>query len=157
MTAAFTYNRHELPSYQPPAYGYTSVLVHQGQAWVSGSVAKTGDHDLYPGKVGADVTLDQAQEAAALATRNALSSLSHAIGGLDNVAQVLKITVFVASAKGFNQQPRIADAATYLLLDVLGNRGNHARSAVGVAELPRNSCVEVELVVAVKAVGDHAA
>lgn len=150
MTAAFTYNGFEIPAYQPPAYGYTAVLVHEGQAWVSGSVPKTGEHDLHPGKVGADVSLEQAREAAVLAIRNALASLSHTVGGLDNVVQVLKITVFVSSAAGFNQQPRVADAATHFLRDVLGERGNHARSAVGVAELPRNSSVEIELVAAVR-------
>lgn len=150
MTAAFIYNGHHIPAYQPPAYGYTSVLVYDGQAWVSGSVPKTGDKDLHPGKVGADVTLEQAQEAADLAIRNALASLSQAIGSLDNVVQVLKITVFVASAPGFNQQPRVADTATLLLREILGERGRHARSAVGVAELPRNSSVEIELVAAVK-------
>jgi enamine deaminase RidA (YjgF/YER057c/UK114 family) len=150
MTAAFIYNGHHIPAYQPPAYGYTSVLVHDGQAWVSGSVPKTADKDLHPGKVGADVTLEQAQEAADLAIRNALASLSQAIGSLDNVVQVLKITVFVASAPGFNQQPRVADTATLLLREILGERGRHARSAVGVAELPRNSSVEIELVAAVK-------
>lgn len=62
----------------------------------------------------------------------------------------MKITVFVASAADFNQQPKVADAATNLLHDIFGKRGSHARSAVGVAELPRNSCVEIELTVAVK-------
>ncbi|PDS87503.1 LysR family transcriptional regulator [Rhizobium sp. L18] len=150
VDTALQYNGYDIPAYQPPAYAYTSVLVHHGQAWVSGSVPKTGNSDLHPGKVGADVTLEQAKEAADLALRNALASLSHAIGGLDNVVQVLKITVYVASAAGFNQQPQVADAATQLLRAVLGERGDHARSAVGVAELPRNSCVEIELVVAVK-------
>lgn len=87
MTAAFTYNGYEIPPYQPPAYGYTSVLVHDGQAWVSGNVPKTGDKDLHPGKVGSDVTLEQAKEAADLAMRNALASLAHAVGGLDNVVR----------------------------------------------------------------------
>lgn len=150
MTAAFFYNGHEIPAFQPPAYGYTSVLVHDGQAWVSGSVPKTGEFDLHPGKVGGSVTLEQAKESAELAARNALASLSNAIGGLDNVVQLLKITVFVASAPGFNHQPRVADAATHLFRNVLGERGNHARSAVGVAELPRNSSVEIELVAAVR-------
>ncbi|RUW79839.1 RidA family protein [Mesorhizobium sp. M2A.F.Ca.ET.067.02.1.1] len=150
MTGAFTYNGYEIPPYQPPAYGYTSVLVHDRQAWVSGNVPKTGDEDLHPGKVGSDVTLEQAKEAADLAMRNTLASLAHAVGGLDNVVQILKITVFVASAPGFNLQPRVADAATLLLRGVLGERGNHARSAVGVAELPRNSSVEIELVAAVR-------
>ncbi|BCG82191.1 RidA family protein [Mesorhizobium sp. 113-3-3] len=151
MTGAFSYRGHELPAYQEPAYCYTSVMVHDGQAWVSGSVPKTGDSDLHPGKVGADVTIEQAKQAAELAVRNALSSLAHAIGDLDNVEQLLKITVFVASAQSFNQQPRVADAASILLREILGDRGNHARSAVGVAELPRNSCVEIELVAAVRA------
>ncbi|PZU85476.1 MAG: RidA family protein [Shinella sp.] len=150
MSDAFVYNGFEIPAFQAPAYGYTSVLVHRGQAWVSGSVPKTGDSDLHPGKVGADVTLDQAKEAAELSLRNALASLSHAIGGLDNVEQMLKITVFVASAPGFIHQPRVADAATNLLRAILGDRGRHARSAVGVAELPRNSCVEIELIAAVR-------
>lgn len=150
MTEVHRYNNHILPPYQAPAYGYTAVLNHNGVAWVSGNIPKTGDHDLHPGKVGKDVTLEQAKEAAELAVLNALASLSHHIGGLDNVVQILKITVFVASAPNFNQQPRVADAATYLLRDILGERGNHARSAVGVAELPRNSSVEIELVAAVK-------
>lgn len=150
MSQGFTYNGFDIPAFQAPAYSYTSVLVHNGQAWVSGSVPKTGDEDLHPGKVGQDVTLEQAKEAAKLATRNALASLSHAIDGLDNVEQLLKITVFVASAPGFNQQPHVADAATNLLREILGERGRHARSAVGVAELPRNSSVEIELVAAVR-------
>ncbi|MBB3236761.1 RidA family protein [Phyllobacterium endophyticum] len=150
MDTSFTYNGQEIPAYQPPAYGYTSVMVHAGLAWVSGNVPKTGDSDLYPGKVGADVTLDQAKAAAVLAIQNALAALSHTIGGLDNVIQIVKITVFVASAPGFNLQPQVADAATYFLRDVLQERGSHARSAVGVAELPRNSSVEIELVAAVK-------
>jgi len=150
MSDAFVYNGFDIPAFQAPAYGYTSVLVHKGQAWVSGSVPKTGDSDLHPGKVGADVTVDQAKEAAELSLRNALASLSQAINGLDNVEQMLKITVFVASAPGFHQQPRVADAATNLLRAILGDRGHHARSAVGVAELPRNSCVEIELIAAVR-------
>lgn len=150
MSDAFTYNGHEIPAYQAPAYGYTPVLVHRGQAWVSGSVPKTGDRDLHPGKVGKDVTVDQAKESAELALLNALASLAHTLGSLDEVEQVLKITVFVASAPGFNQQPQVADAATHLLRAVLGPRGSHARSAVGVAELPRNSSVEIELVAAVR-------
>jgi enamine deaminase RidA (YjgF/YER057c/UK114 family) len=150
MAAAFDYNGYTIPEYQAPAYAYSSVIVYNGQAWVSGCVPKTGEHDLHPGKVGSDVTLEQAREAADLALRNALASLAHAIDNLDNVIQVLKITVFVASAPGFNGQPRVADAATHLLRDILGDRGSHARSAVGVAALPRNSCVEIEIVAAVK-------
>lgn len=150
MSESTIYNGYELPPFQPPAYGYTSTIVHRGVAYVSGHVPKTGMYDLHPGKVGRDVSLDEAQAAAKLAVMNALSTLNEAIGGLDKVEQFLKITLFVASAPNFNHQPKVADAATNLLHDIFGKRGSHARSAVGVAELPRNSSVEIELTVAVK-------
>lgn len=143
------YNGVELPAYQVPAYSYQSVVVHQGIAYVSGSVPKTGNADLHPGKVGACITVEQAQEAARLALLNALASLNFAAGGLDQVAKVLKITVFVASAPSFNGQPKVADAVSDLLLRIFGDRAGHSRSAVGVAVLPRDSCVEVEMIVAV--------
>jgi enamine deaminase RidA (YjgF/YER057c/UK114 family) len=150
MTDKIMYNGHELPAYQPAAYGYTSVVTHNGVAYVSGHVPKTGAYDLYPGKVGDNVTIEQAQQAARLAVLNALATMQHYLENLDRVARILKITVFVASAKGFHQQPQVADAASNLLLDIFGNRGRHARSAIGVAELPRNSSVEIELTVAVE-------
>ncbi|MBN3853963.1 RidA family protein [Paraburkholderia sp. Ac-20340] len=144
-----TYNGFELPLYQKPVYAYTSVQLDNGVAYVSGSVPKTGDVDLYPGKLGKDVTVEQAQDAARLAVMNSLASLDNVLGSLDAVRKVLKMTVFVASAPGFNLQPKVADAASELLAKIFEERGLHARSAVGVAELPRNSCVEIELTVAV--------
>ena len=140
-----------LPAYVPPAYAYRSVVEHAGIAYVSGHVPKTADGDLHPGKLGREVTLDEGRAAAELATLNALASLSHALGGLERVERVLKIVVFVASAPGFKDQPKVADAASVLLNSVFGDDDRHARSAVGVAELPRNSSVEVEMVVAVAA------
>ena len=137
-----------LPPYLPPAYAYQAVTVHNGVAYVSGHVPKTETGDLHPGKVGRDVTVDQARAAAELATLNALSSLDHALGGLDRVERVLKLVVFVASAPEFNGQPKIADAVSTLLNTIFGDDKRHARSAVGVAELPRNSSVEVEMIVA---------
>jgi enamine deaminase RidA (YjgF/YER057c/UK114 family) len=141
----------ELPEYQPPSWAYQSVVQHGGVAYVSGHVAKTGDVVLHPGKVGDTVTEEQAKEAARLATLNALASLNQALGTLDKVKQILKIVVFVASAEGFNRQPVVADTVSNLLRDIFGEAGIHARSAVGVAELPRNSAVEVELIVACEA------
>jgi enamine deaminase RidA (YjgF/YER057c/UK114 family) len=140
----------ELPAYQPPAWAYRSVMIHDHVAYVSGHVPKTGDLVLYPGKVGADVTVEQAGEAVELAILNVLASLKNAVGSLDQIAQVLKMVVFVASASGFNQQPQVADFASNLLRKIFGESGIHARSAVGVAELPRNCAVEVELIVSLK-------
>jgi enamine deaminase RidA (YjgF/YER057c/UK114 family) len=137
-----------LPAYMPPAYAYRSVVAHGGVAYVSGHVPKTADGDLNPGKLGRDVTLEQGRAAAELATLNALSSLDAALGSLERVERVLKIVVFVASAPGFADQPKVADAASALLNTIFGDDDRHARSAVGVAELPRNSSVEVEMIVA---------
>ena len=139
-----------LPKYTPLAYAYQSVTVHKDVAYVSGHVPKTDTGDLHPGKVGAEVSVEDARAAAELATLNALASLDNALGGLDRVVQILKIVVFVASAPGFNGQPKVADAASALLNEAFGEENRHARSAVGVAELPRNSSVEVEMVVALK-------
>lgn len=141
----------ELPEYQRPSWAYQSVVQHGGIAYVSGHVAKTGDIVLHPGKVGDTVTEEQAGEAARLAALNALASLNHALGTLDKVRQILKVVVFVASAEGFNRQPVVADTVSNLLRDIFGAAGVHARSAVGVAELPRNSAVEIELIVAIEA------
>jgi enamine deaminase RidA (YjgF/YER057c/UK114 family) len=139
-----------LPPYMPPAYAYQSVVEHDGVAYVSGHVPKSAGGDLHPGKVGQEVTLEQAQAAGELATLNALSSLNHRLGGsLDRVDRILKIVVFVASAPGFNGQPKVADAVSELINRIFGDEKRHARSAVGVAELPRNSSVEVEMVVAI--------
>jgi enamine deaminase RidA (YjgF/YER057c/UK114 family) len=137
-----------MPPYLPPAYAYQAVAVHNGVAYVSGHVPKTETGDLHPGKVGRDLTVEEGRAAVELATLNALSSLEYALGGLDRIERVLKLTVFVASAPEFNGQPKIADAASTLLNTIFGVDQRHARSAVGVSELPRNSCVEVEMIVA---------
>lgn len=77
-----------------------------------------------------------------------LACLRSALGSLDRIEQVLRINGYVASAPGFNDQPKVLDAASDLLVEILGERGRHARAAVGVAELPRNAAVEIEMTVA---------
>ncbi len=94
--------------------------------------------------------LDQARQAARLCILQGLASLNLALGSLDRVERILKITGFVASAPGFNQQPKVIDAASELLVEIFGEAGRHARSAVGVAELPRNVAVEIEMVVGLR-------
>jgi len=100
------------------------------------------------GKAGADVTLDVAREQARACALQGLACLKDAIGSLDKVERILKVNGYVASAPGFNAQPRVLDAASELLVEIFGEKGRHARAAVGVAELPRNAVVEVELTVA---------
>jgi enamine deaminase RidA (YjgF/YER057c/UK114 family) len=137
-----------LPQAVPPAFQYVSVVVHRGTAWVSGQIPRQGDKVLFTGKLGAGVSMDQAKLAAEACVLQALSQLRDVLGSLDRVERILKVTGFVASAEGFAQQPQVVDAASALLVKVFGEQGRHARSAIGVAELPRGVPVEVEMVVA---------
>nr|WP_228281290.1 RidA family protein [Rubrobacter marinus] len=93
------------------------------------------------------MTPDEAREAARLCALNALAAAAAEAGGLANVRRVVKVTGYVASAPGFNGQPAVLNGASELLGDVFGEAGLHARSAVGVTELPLGACVEVELIV----------
>lgn len=125
-----------------PAVRTGDVVYTSGQLpVVAGALADTG-------KVGSQVSVERAAELARLCTLNALTAVS-SVADLDSVVRVVKVVGFVASAAGFNGQPGVADGASGLLLSVFGDRGHHARSAVGVAELPLNAPVEVELIVEV--------
>lgn len=139
----------ELPVAPVPAFQYVPVTVHERLAFVSGQLPRKGE-EIVTGKVGGDVDIERAQEAARLCVIQALACLRQNLGSLDRVAKVLKVTGFVASAAGFNQQPKVIDAASELLVKVFGDDGRHARSAIGVAELPRNASVEIELVVSLR-------
>ena len=140
----------ELPAAAVPAFNYVPVVVHGGLAWVAGQLPKVGDKILVTGKVGREVTLEAARGEAKICILQALACLKQALGSLDRVERIVKVVGFVASAPGFNDQPKVIDAASELLIGVFGEAGRHARSAVGVAELPRNAAVEIELVAAVK-------
>lgn len=99
------------------------------------------------GKVGAELTLEQAQQAARATCLNGLAAIKGELGDLASIKRFVKLTVFVASAPGFNEQPAVANGASELLEQVFGESGRHARSAVGVAELPFNIPVEIEFIV----------
>jgi enamine deaminase RidA (YjgF/YER057c/UK114 family) len=118
-------------------------------AYVSGQLPRSGGQVLFTGKAGADVSLVQAQAAAEACVLQALAQLKVGLGDLGRVLRILKVTGYVASAPGFMQQPQVIDAASNLLLLAFGDAGRHARSAVGVAELPRGVPVEIELIAAV--------
>jgi enamine deaminase RidA (YjgF/YER057c/UK114 family) len=136
-----------LPAAVPPAFQYVPVTVHERLAFVSGQLPRKGE-SLIIGKLGAEVPLEQGKEAARLCILQALACLNGALGTLERIERILKLTGFVASAPGFNEQPKVIDAASELLVALFGDAGRHARSAVGVSELPRNVAVEIELMVA---------
>jgi len=138
-----------LPAAAAPAFQYVPVTMHERLAFVSGQLPRRGE-SLVTGKVGVDIDLEQAREAARWCILQALACLNQALGTLDRVEKILKVTGFVASAPGFNQQPKVIDAASELLVELFGEAGRHARSAIGVAELPRNAAVEIELIVALR-------
>ncbi|MFC7400012.1 RidA family protein [Chelatococcus sp. GCM10030263] len=137
-----------LPEAAKPSFNYTPVTLHRGVAYVSGQLPKVDGEVRVFGKVGRDVALDAAREEARICVLQGLACLAAALGGLDRVERILKVTGFVASAEGFNDQPKVIDAASDLLVAIFEDAGRHARSAVGVAELPRNAAVEIEFVVA---------
>ncbi|MEE6287854.1 RidA family protein [Georgenia sp. MJ173] len=116
---------------------------------MSGQVAFVGSELLATGVLGDDVDIPTGQACARQCAINLLGRLQEELGSLSAVKQVLKLTVFVASAPGFRDQPAVANGASQVFAEVLGEAGNHARSAVGVAELPLGTPVEVEAVVAV--------
>lgn len=137
-----------LPEPAVPSFNYTPVTLHRGVAYVAGQLPKVDGEVRVHGKVGGDVGLEIARGEARICVLQALACLRSALGSLDSIEQVLKVNGYVASAPGFNDQPKVLDAASDLLVQVFGERGRHARAAVGVAELPRDAAVEIEMTIA---------
>jgi enamine deaminase RidA (YjgF/YER057c/UK114 family) len=138
----------ELPPAPRPLASYVPVRIHDGLAYVSGQIASADGAVLHPGRLGAEVSIEQGQEAARRCALQLLAALRDALGSLDRVAGVVQVSVFVASDPSFTQQPTIGNAASDLLVEVFGETGKHARAAVGVASLPLGAPVEVAAVVA---------
>lgn len=139
-----------LPEAAEPSFNYVAVTVHKGVAYVSGQMPKVDGAVRVFGKVGAEVDLETAREQARICILQGLACLKASLGSLDHIERILKVNGYVASAPGFNDQPKVLDAASDLLGEVFGEAGRHARAAVGVAELPRNAAVEIEMIVAVR-------
>ena len=135
-----------LPPVPQPAGSYVPATRAGTLVFTAGQVPLQGGELAKTGKVGDAVTLEEAQEAARLCALNALAAAAAEAGGLNNISRIVKVTGFVASAQGFNGQPQVLNGASDLLGEVFGESGVHARSAVGVAELPLDAPVEVELV-----------
>lgn len=137
----------ELPEPPAPVASYVPAVRTGNLVFVSGQVPFRGGGLPRQGLVGREVSQDEAVEEARWCAINALAQLRAAAGGsLDGVERIVKLTVFVASAPDFRAQPLVANGASDLFVEVFGEAGRHARSAVGVAELPIGAAVEVELV-----------
>lgn len=135
-----------LPEVAAPVGSYVPAVVSGDMVLTSGQIPMQSGQALHTGIVGDDVTLEQAQACALLCAKNALSAAASVAGGVDQILQIVRVCVFVASTPQFTDQPKVANAASDFFFDVFGDRGRHARSAVGVASLPLNVPVELELV-----------
>lgn len=126
--------------------GNYQALVRDGNLlYVSGQVPRIGSEVVVKGAVGGEIDLAAAQHGARIAVLRCLSLLQRELGSLEQIARMLTMTVYVRSAAGFTQQSEVADAASELLLQVMGDAGRHARTSVGVAELPKGAAVEIAL------------
>jgi enamine deaminase RidA (YjgF/YER057c/UK114 family) len=137
-----------LPPPPKPAGTYSPVVVDGARAWVSGQIVLHQGSILHPGLVDRDVPPETAKDLANRAALQALSALAVALGSLDRVHRIVRVAVYVASVPTFTRQHEVANGATEVLTQIFGEAGRPARVAMGVASLPLNAPVEVEMVVA---------
>jgi enamine deaminase RidA (YjgF/YER057c/UK114 family) len=135
----------DLPVPPKPQGRYRPAVATDALVMSAGMTPRVDGRIQHPGQVGTDVSLADARAAAAIAAANAVSALAELLGSTDHIAQVLRMTVFVNAGAGFTDHSQVADGASERLVELLGDRGAAVRSAVGVASLPGNACVEVEL------------
>ncbi|MFT4227481.1 RidA family protein [Micropruina sp.] len=136
-----------LPPVAAPLAAYIPAIASAGQVLTSGQLPTVQGALVATGKVGAEVTVEQATQAARVAVLNALAAAASEVGGIDNIRRVVRMVVYVAGTPEFTAQPQVANGASELLGEIFGPLGRHVRSAVGVASLPLDAPVELELVV----------
>lgn len=131
--------------------GHYAPIVRDGSLlYVSGQIPRVGDEVVVVGAVGADVSLERAQLAAKIDAMRALALVDREVGGLDRIIAVPRMMVFIRSAPSFTQQSEVADAASDLLAAILGPIGVHARTSVGVLQLPKGAAVEIDFIFKVR-------
>lgn len=135
-----------LPDVAAPLASYVPAVRTGNLVYTSGQLPIEAGGLVATGKVGSEITLEEGKALARICALNALAAV-HSLVGIDAVARVVKVVGFVASAPGFNGQPAVVNGASELLAEIFGEAGAHARSAVGVSELPLDAPVEVEMIV----------
>ncbi len=141
---------YKLPGVPAPAGSYVPAVSSGSLVFTAGQLPFVDGNLSRTGKVGAAVSVEEARECARTCALNALAAAATEAGGTDNIARIVKVTGFVASAPGFNRQPEVINGASDFLGEVFGDAGRHARSAVGVSELPLDAPVEVEVIAELK-------
>ncbi|BAV65187.1 RidA family protein [Sphingobium cloacae] len=138
-----------LPPAAAPVAAYVAAVEAHGLLHISGQIALS-DGQLMTGRLGDTVNLDYGVRAARACGLNLIAQMKAALGSLDRVERIVKLGVFISSASDFSDQPKVANGASELMVEVFGDAGRHARSAVGVPVLPLNSAVEIDAVVLVR-------
>ena len=136
----------EIPLVQAPLGAYVPAVISENMIFISGQLPLVSGELAFKGKLGSEITVEQGMEAARRASINAISVLKNELGNLDRVERIVKITGYIASATGFNQQANVLNGASELFFEVFGEPGRHARVAVGVSELPLDAPVEIEVI-----------
>jgi len=140
----------ELPEPAKPVATYVSAKQSGNLIFTAGQLPMVKGELISKGLLGQDVEVDEANKAARICTLNALAAIKGVIGDLDRIKQIVRVVGYVASVPTFTQQPAVVNGASELLLEIFGENGKHARSAVGMAVLPLNASVEIELTVEVE-------
>ena len=139
-----------LPPIPNPVAAYIPAKQAGKIVFTAGQLPMVNGELISKGLLGQDVEVDEANKAARICTLNALAAIKGVIGDLDRIKQIVKVVGYVASVPTFTQQPAVVNGASELLLEIFGENGKHARSAVGMAVLPLNASVEIELTVEVE-------
>ena len=137
----------ELPAPSAPVANYVRAVTTGNLVFLAGHVPRDANGEVVRGKLGADFSVEQGAAAARLAAIALLASLKAEIGSLDRVVRVVKVTGMVNSSPEFDQQPAVINGCSDLLVEVFGERGKHARAAVGMSSLPLQAAVEIEMIV----------
>lgn len=140
-----------LPKPAAPVATYVPAVAAGGLLHVSGQLPFTEEGDLMTGRLGEDLGVERGQQAARRSAIMVLAQIKAALGGLDRVERIVKLGVFVSCTPGFTDQPKVANGASDLMVELFGDAGKHARSAVGVPALPLGAAVEIDAIVAIKA------
>jgi len=136
-----------LPTPPKPAGAYIPVVISDQTVYVSGQIPMEDGKVAYKGKVPTEQSLEQAQMAAKLCIINALAQLKSELGSLDRISKIIRVSGFVNSSPNFTDQPKVINAASNLLFEIFGQKGQHSRIAVGVASLPLGATVEIDMIV----------
>ena len=140
----------KIPDTPKPVAAYVSAKQTGNLVFTAGQLPMVNGELISKGLLGQDVEIDEANRAARICTLNALAAIKGVIGDLNRIKQIVRVVGYVASVPTFTQQPAVVNGASELLLEIFGENGKHARSAVGMAVLPLNASVEIELTVEVE-------